>query len=567
MKTVVRDEQRLPLLDDFVQDVRYAFRQLRNSPVFTLTATISLAMGIGANAAVFTIVERLLLRPLSVSNPHELVYVTDERVLTQSSPRFSYPFYAVVRQNRVLSGVAARSALGLNVLVNGQTLRANGELVSGNYFEVLGATTDVGRPLFWEDDGTPGAHAVAVISRPFWKRAFASDPAIVGRTVLLNDQTFTIVGVSANGFTGTDVGQPTDIWIPLSMQRQVGRDLLTDARTNWLEMVGRLRPGHGRDQAAHELNRDIQQRASELPPEASVRLLVLVRGDKGSSPARGEQQTALLVTLALTGLALALASVNVACLAAVRSAARAREMAIRLAIGARRSRLQRQLLTESLVLAALGAMAALLIAPWTARALVTAYSAQLAIELTPDPRVLVFVVLTSMLSGFAVALVPIVALRQVRLTQGTESPGASHGRTSRRVTAHDAIVALQISMALSMLISAALLGRSLRGFNSVDPGFRADNLLLASLDPKAAGYESNRIDAFWRAALERSKHIPGVRSVSLARTVPLAPGRQRQPWVNPTSGEKLEIDTNFVGPRYLPHARHSSAQRAGLQRR
>ena len=550
IKDGYRDEQRLPLLDDFLQDVRYTVRQLRRSPVFTLTATISLAMGIGANAAVFTIVERLLLRPLPVSNPHELVYVTDERILTQASPRFSYPFYSVVRQNRVLIGVAARSALGLNAMVNGQTVRANGELVSGNYFEVLGATTDVGRPLVREDDGTPGAHAVAVISRPFWKRAFASDPAIAGRTVLLNDHAFTIVGVSANRFTGTDVGQPTDIWIPLSMQRQVGRDLLTEARTNWLEMIGRLRSGHRRDQAAHQLNRDVQQRASELPREEFVRL-VLTPGDKGSSPARGEQHTALLVTFALTGLALALASVNVACLAAVRSAARAREMAIRLAIGARRSRLQRQLLTESLVLAALGATAALVIAPWTARALVTAYSARLAIELTPDPRVVVFVLLTSILSGLAVALVPIVALRQVRLTQGSESSGAGLGRASRRPTAHDAVVTLQIAGALSMLISAALLIQSLQGFNSVDPGFRADNLLLASLDPRAAGYESNRIDGFWRAALERIEHIPGVQSVSLARTVPLAPGRQRQPWVNPTSGDKAEIDTNFVGPRYF----------------
>jgi predicted permease len=551
IKDSYRDEQRLPMLDDFLQDMRYTFRQLRNSPVFTLTATISLATGIGANAAVFTIVERMLLRPLPVSNAYELVYVTDERILTQPSPRVSYPFYAVVRQNMVLNGVAARAAIALNVTVNGQTLRAGGELVSGNYFGVLGASTDVGRPLLPEDDRTPGAHPVAVISGPFWERTFASDPAIVGRTVLLNGQTFTIVGVSAKGFTGTDAGLPADIWIPLAMQREVGRSLLTDARTNWLEMVGRLRTGHGREQAADALNRDFQQRASELPSPASVRLLVLVPGDKGSSPARREQQSALLVTFALTGLALALASVNVACLAAVRAAARAREMAIRLAIGARRSRLERQLLTEGLVLAALGGIAALLIAPWTARALVTAYSTPLAIELTLEPRVLVFVVLTSVLAGFAVAVVPIVASRQVRLTQGSESSGASHGSASRRLTAHDAIVALQIAMALSMLISAGLLVQSLRGFNSVDPGFRADNLLLASLDPKAAGYESNRIDGFWRAVLERIKNIPGVQSVSLARTVPLAPGRQRQPWVNPTSGEKVEIDTNFVGPRYF----------------
>ena len=159
-------------------------------------------MGIGANAAVFTVVERVLLRPLPVSKPHELVYITDERILTQSSPRFSYPFYAVLRATNVLDGVAARLALGLNASVNGQTVRVSGELVSGNYFSVFGASMVTGRPLSPEDDRTPGAHPVAVISEPFWRRMFASDPAVAGRSVTLNDQAFTILGVAANGFTG-----------------------------------------------------------------------------------------------------------------------------------------------------------------------------------------------------------------------------------------------------------------------------------------------------------------------------------------------------------------------------
>jgi macrolide transport system ATP-binding/permease protein len=551
IKDSYRDEQRVRVVDDVLQDVRYTFRQLRKAPLFTLTATVSLAMGIGANAAVFTVVERVLLRTLPVSNPHELVYVTDERILTRPSPRFSYPFYAVLRENVVLNGVAARAAIPLNVTVNGQTVRAGGELVSGNYFGVLGANTEAGRPLSPDDDRTPGAHPVAVISEPFWQRTFASDPAVVGRSVLLNGQAFTIVGVAANGFTGTDIGLPADIWIPLAMQREVGRNLLTEARTNWLEMVGRLHSGQGREQAAEALNRHFQQRASELPPQASVRLLVLTPGDKGSTPVRGEQRSALMVLFALTGLALALACVNVACLAAVRSAGREKEIAIRLAIGAARPRLERQLLTEGLVLAALGGVAAVLIAPWTARALIAAQTIALRIEPGLDLGVLLFGLFVSMLTGFVVALVPILASRKVRLVQGSEGSCTNFGAASRRLTAHDAIVAFQIAMALSMLISAALLVQSLRSLNSVDPGFRADNLLLASLDPRAAAYDSNRIDGFWRATLEQVKLIPGVQSVSLAGTVPMAPGRQRQPWVNATSGEKIEIDTNFVGPRYF----------------
>ena len=550
IKGSYRDQQGLPVLDDLIQDVRYTIRQLRKAPLFALTATVSLAMGIGANAAVFSVVERVLLRPLPVAQPHELVYVTDERILTQPSPRFSYPFYMVLRDTTVLSGVAARAATALNLTVNGQTERASGELVSGNYFGVLGASTGTGRPLSSEDDATPGAHPVAVISESLWRRTFASDPAVVGRSVLLNGRAFTIVGVAASGFTGTDVGLPADIWIPLAMQREVGRNLMTDARTNWLEMIGRLRTGQGREQAAEALNHHRQQRASELPLQTSAGRLVLVPADKGSSPVRGQQRSALMVLFALTALALALACVNVTCLAAVRTAGRDREMAIRLAIGASRSRLERQLLTEGLVLAALGGVAGALIAPWTARTLIAAQSTGLQIETGLDPRVLGFGLLVTVLTGGLVALVPILASRKVKLAQGPGGPGAGFGAGSRP-GAHDAIVALQIAMALSMLISAALLVQSLRSFSAVDPGFRADNLLLASLDPRAAGYESDRIDLYWRATLEHVQHLPGVHSVSLAGTVPLSPGRQRQPWVNPTSGEAIEIDTNFVGPRYF----------------
>ncbi len=203
------------------------------------------------------------------------------------------------------------------------------------------------------------------------------------------------------------------------------------------------------------------------------------------------------------------------------------------------------------MLAAIGGIAGALIAPWAARALVAAQSTGLRIEPGLEPRVLVFVLFVSLLTGFIVALLPILASREVRLTHTTESSWTPSGVASRRLTAHDVIVSLQIAMALSMLISAALLVQSLRSFHSVNPGFRADNLLLASLDPAAGGYDSTRIDGFWRATLEHVGHIPGVQSVSLARTVPLVPGRQRQPWVNPASGEKISVDTNFVGPRYF----------------
>ena len=490
--------------------------------------------------------------------------MTDERILTQSNARFSYPFYLVLRDNTVLNGVAARAAYPLNLTVNGQPVRANGELVSGNYFDVAGVGTISGRTFSPDEDKTPGAHPVAVISESFWRTIFGSDPAIAGRTVLVNDQTFAILGIAGNGFTGTDVGRPTDIWIPLAMQREVGRNLLTEARTNWLEMIARLHTGRDLAETAAQLNRDLQRRVSDLPPQTSVRMLVLLPADKGASPARGDLGSALRGLFALSCLALVLACVNVACLSAVRSASREKEMAIRLALGARHSRLQRQLLTEGLVLAALGGIAGVLIAPSAARALVAAQSTGLRIETGLDPRVLIVGLFVTLMSGFIVALLPILGSRKVRLVQ-TWNAGTGTRPPTHRLMAHDGIVALQIAMALSMLISAALLVQSVRSLRSVDPGFRSDNLLLASLDPAAGGYDSNRIDGFWRATLEQVSRVPGVQSVSLARTVPLAPGRQRQPWVNAATGEKIEIDTNVVGPSILSDTRNPGAPRARIQ--
>jgi len=535
-------------VDDVLQDVRYAFRQLRKAPLFTVTATMSLALGIGANAGVFTVIERALLRPLPVWNPDQLVYVSDERILTQPSPRFSYPFYTILRDNNVLAGVTARVGGGMNATVDRQIVRVTGELVSGSYFGVLGATTGMGRPLSPADDRSPGAHPVAVISHRFWQRTFGADPFVVGRHIELNRHTFSIVGVAARGFGGTDVGSPTDIWLPMAMQRELGRDLMTEARTNWLEIIGRLNAGMTREEAAEQLTAHVQRRRAELPPQVDTRRIVLVAGDRGSSGVRRELGPALAVLMALTVLALALACINVASLISVRSAAREKEIAIRLSLGASRSRLTRQLLTEGLVLAALGGSAGLLVAPWAARLLLASQSRPLDIDASLDARILMFGLVVSVLTGILVSLAPVLASRNLRLAECTADCSP---RVSRRLTTHDLIVMLQIAMALAMLVSAALFVQSLRSLDSVDPGFRADNLLLASLDPKTAGYDSSRIEGFWRSTLERVRQIPGVQHVSLAGTVPLASGRQRQPWQHPASGEKFELDTNFVGPRYF----------------
>jgi predicted permease len=547
IKEHYRDEQGLPVLDNLLQDVRYTLRQFHKAPLFTLTATLSLALGIGANAGVFTVIERVLLRPLPVSNPQELVFITDQRILEQPSPRFSYPLYVSLRDNDVLKGVAARYSVPVNAESNGRIARVTGELVSGNYFSVVGAGTQIGRTFTPEDDRRPGAHGVAVISDGFWRRGFGSDPSVLERDVRVNDHTFTIIGVAANGFSGTDLASPTDIWLPMMMQREIGRDFLTDAQTNWLEIIGRLDSGVSRERAGAELTAHLERRASGVHGQVAGRRIILVPGDKGNSPVRRELGPALRLLLALTALALVLACVNVASLLAVRSAAREREIAVRLALGAGRSRLTRQFLTETLMLAAVGGTAGLLLAPWAARLLVASQPHRLGIDVSLDMRVFMFGLAVSVLTGLVVGLAPILASRKVGLALGVGSSSA----TGPRLPVHEIIVTFQIAISLAMLISAALLVQSLRSLHSVDPGFRADDLLLGSLDPKAAGYDGMRVEGFWRDALERVSQIPGVQSVSVAGTVPLGPGRQRQPWVNAGSGEVIEIDTNFVGPRYF----------------
>jgi putative ABC transport system permease protein len=548
-----RDEHGLPFIDQARQDVRYALRQLGRSPLFTLTASLSLAVGIGATAAVFTLVDRILLRSLPVDRPHELVVVKDQRSPQEPSPRFSYPFYTVLKDATTLNGMTARFALALNANLNGEPTRVRGELVSGNYFAVIGAGTSIGRAFTAQDDRTPGAHPVAVISEGLWRREFGSDPSVAGRTVGVNDTIFTIVGVAAKGFTGTDVGSPTDLWVPMMMQREVGRDLLTNAETNWIEIIGRLRPGVSAERAAAELSQFVEraQALQALPLRAESRRIVLAPGGKGSSGLRREIGPALRVLSALTLLALILTSVNVAGLLAVRSEARQKEIAVKLALGARRGRLAWQFATETLLLALLGGTAGLLVAPWAAGFLAAAQPDRLGIDPGLDFRVFAFGLAMSVVTGLCVSQAPILACRKITFPHASGSPPKTAPGAHRRFSTHDVIVTCQMAASLAMLISAALLIQSLKGLSSVDPGFRAGGLLLMSADPAAAGYDNVRLERYWRDALDRVSRINGVETASVGRVVPLAPGRQRQPLYDPTSDTFVEIDTNFVGPRYF----------------
>jgi predicted permease len=553
IKEQYRDERGLPFLESLGQDLRHALRQLRRAPIFTLTATLSLAAGIGATAAMFTLVDRVLLRRLPVSDPQHLVYVTDQRILTGRSPTFSYPFYKGLEDNGILAGVAARSGLAANASTDGQAARARAELVSGTYFGVLGVSAQVGRVLTADDDRTPGAHPVAVISDGYWRRTFGRDPEVAGRTIRINSGVFTVVGVAAEGFICIELGLPTDIWLPMAMQREAGRDFFTDARSNWLEIIGRLKPGTTAEAAAAALSArlDGQPPAAQQPASGPKRQIMIVPAGQGNPALRRELGPALQVLMVLTAVMLLLECFTLASLLVMRSLARQKETAVRLALGARQSHLVRQHLAETVTLAAFGGIAGLAVAPWVTSFLVASYPTELRLDTTIDPRVFGFALLVSLLTGLLVGLAPILASSKSGVALASWHASRTPTGTRRHLLLRDVIVTSQIAASLAMLVVAALLVQSLRGLTAIDRGFSGGGVLLVSIDPGSAGYDAARIEAFWRAALERVGQIGGVRSVSLARTVPLAPGRQRQPLQNPSSGESAEIDINFVGPRYF----------------
>ena len=533
-----------------LQDLRRSIKSLTRSPGFVIGAVLSLAFGIGANAAIFSVVDVLLLQSLPVSDPQSLVLVSEDSA-ERTTPTFSYPYYTRLKESGVLDGLASHSQLGLNAEINGHPARISAELVAGNYFDLLGTGAQLGRPLTAADDRVPGGHPVIVISDRFWRHEFRADGAVLGRPILMNNHTFTIIGIAARGFTGTNLAQPTDVWLPMAMQAAVGRDLFADWRTNWLGMIGRLPRRTTRERAAAELNAYLQRHEEVFAArgsDARARRIALFPGDKGSSSARHELVIALRLLIAMTVLALLAACLNVANLLLARAAARERDIAVRLALGARRITLARQVLIETLLLAVAGGVMGMVAAPWAAGVFVR--SRQLPVEPTLDMRVFLFGLGASVITGLVVGVAPIVASRRIGLAQiwGTESRASVIvGRLSLR----DLVVVSQIAVALALVVGAGLLGKSFNSLSSVDPGFRADNLLLVSLDPASAGYGVDRIDGFWRETLERSRQVLGVQTASLARIVPLSEGRQRQKVFDETTGGFQEIDTNFVGPDYF----------------
>jgi predicted permease len=557
-------------------DIRYALRAWGKSPGFTLIAVASIGLGIGVTTAIFTLVDQVLLRRLPVKSPQELVQVTFEGSRYGSNwgdgTELSYPMYAAIRDgNDVFSGMFSRFGYSFQVGESVQPERVAGELVSGTYFPVLGVDPAHGRLLGEDDDRVPGGHPVAVLSHAFWSSRFGSDPAAVGRTLVVNGRTYTIVGVTQPGFEGIELGRQTQVFVPLAMKAQVtpGWNGLDDRLRRWIRVFGRLRPGLTPEQARAsleplfrgQLDLDLADRefANATPISRQRYLenrLTLLPGAHGRSNFRSSMSTPLWVLMGTAAGVLLIACANVANLLLARGAARSREMAVRLALGATRGRLVRQLLAESLLLSLAGGLVGLALAAFAAPLVLAFFvdpEGPSPVSTSPDLRILAFTALLSTLTGVLFGLAP--ALQATRPDvaptlkdqAGTVLGGGARLRKS--------LVATQVAVSLLMLIGAGLFLRTLHNLLSVDVGFQTRSLVSFTVDPSLNGYTPDATRQFARSLLEGLNAAPGVAAASLSG-ITLLDGSN---WTSSmtiegyVSGAEEDVSQhcNVVGPGYF----------------
>ena len=569
------------VMGSFGQDLRYGLRMLLKSKGFTLVAVLSLALGIGANTALFTLIDAVLLKMLPVERPNELVLLSwisgprlkawssDGRISTdpasglRTSTSFSYLAFERIRDNNeALSAVFAFAPLSqLNVSVAGQPEIAAGQLVSGGYYTGLGVKPMLGRTITNYDDKA-GASPVAVITHRYWQRRFAQDAQIAGKTVIVNNVPFTIVGVTPPEFFGAlQVGESADLSIPMAMQPQMSSDHQSGLSTPWswwLQIMGRLNPGVTAEQAAASFESTFQQSAEEGWAGALTRFpsqrqaqsgaprdvprLRASSGSQGLTELRREYSQPLTILMVIVGLVLLIACANVANLLLARAAVRQKEIAVRLTIGASRWRLIRQLLTESVLLAILGGSVGVAFAYWGKDLLLLLRpwgGGELALDLKLDVRVLGFTIAVSLATGLLFGLAPALRATRVDLTPALKDNSRSVVGGSRSLL-NKSLIVVQVAVSLVLVVGAGLFVRTLRNLENVDVGFNRENLLLFSIDPGLSGYDNTQIAQLYRRITERLEAVPGVRSATMSM-VPLLSGMAR------TSGVSVEGHTSQDG--------------------
>jgi predicted permease len=554
-------------LDQTVQDLRYAVRTLARSPGFTVTAILSLALGIGANTALFTVVDAVSWRMLPVRDPQSLLMLQQREGTTLTSG-FTYQQYLAIHDHIQVVDLAAYGRARLNVAIDGH-LEANAEglLVSGGYFPLLGVAPSVGRALGPSDDRLPLAHPVVMLSHGYWKRRFALDPGVLGRTVAISGTSFTVVGVTPPAFFGVEVGSAPDFFVPLMMQpavMPVSENLLAAPinGVSWLRLLARLAPGVQSAQA-HAALGSLAPGVEWRPRDkrgviATDVTLELAPAATGSSDLRQQFSTPVRILMGVVGIVLLIACANVGNLVLARSASRRSEFALRLALGAGRSRLLRQVLVEGLVLAGVAGGCGIALAWLATEALVTFVSAgrtPLVLDLAPDGRVLAFTASVSVFTGLLFASVP--AFRASRIDMapmGSKDLAGTRHRAGASQPGRWLVVA-QVALSLLLLIASGLFVRSLQNLQRQDAGIDRHRILTVRVEPRGSDQRniagvSERLDAIYRDLLARVERLPGVESASLAHSAPLSPIPFASP-VTGSSGTEVKARILMTYPGYF----------------
>jgi predicted permease len=513
-------------MKNIIQDLRYGARMLAKKPAFTLVAITTLALGIGANTAIFSLVNAVLLRPLPVEGPEQLVTIyTTMRGGSQDSI-FSYLNYKDVRdRNDVLDGALAYRFAPMSISHQGNNERIWGYLVSGNYFDVLGVGAMIGRTFSPDEDRTPNSHAVAVMSHGCWQRRFASDPEIAGKTLLINGRSFTIIGVTPKDFVGTEVAYAAELFVPFMMSAVIepGNEYLDSRDTDNIFVAGRLKPGVTAEQAEASLQALMNQLASEYPNENEGRGVKVLPVGLFLPQIRDSVIGFSWVLMAVVGLVMLIACVNLANMLLAQATDRRKEIAIRLALGANRWQLIRQLLIESLLLSTVGGALGLLLAVWIndfVAKIKLPTDIALTFNLTIDWRVLAFTLGVSMATGVLFGLLPALQSSRPDLVPALKDEASMGGFKRSRL--RNSLVVAQMALSLLLLVCAGLIVRSLQKAQTMRPGFDPQNAVSLSFDVSLQGYDEARGRAFHRQVMERVRSLPGVKTASMAQTLPLA---------------------------------------------
>ena len=501
------------------QDLRYGARQLLKRPGFTFLAIFSMALGIGANTAIFSLIDTVLLRPLPVRDASQLVELYGTLHNNSDYTIQSYPNYKEYRdRNDVLSGLLAYRMVVTSLSHTGNNQRVWGYLVTGNYFDVLGVKPALGRAFLPEEDRTPGSHPVAILSYGTWQSRFGADPAIVGQAISLNNRAYTVVGVAPKGFAGTEVAYAPEFWVPIMMAKEIEPDTnyLESRESDNLFVVGRLKAGVTRAQAEAALQTITLQLAKDFPKEDAGRGLKLIPPGLFIPDIRNGIFAFSFVLAAVGALVLLLACVNLANLLLARATERRKEIAIRLAVGASRARLVRQLLTESIMLSLIGGAFGILLAAWINRivgAIKLPTDVALIFDLRLDWRVLTFTIVLSLLTGVLFSLLPALQSSKPALVPALKDETSMAG--FRRSRLRNSLVVAQITLSLVLLICAGLIVRSLQAAQRMRPGFDPQNAVALSFDVGLQGYDETKGRAFQKEVLERVRALPGVTSAAM----------------------------------------------------